>query len=546
VLPQIETIQRSHLAAGRAATSSFGLRLLRHILGRPGLLLAALLLGEFAFYLTTTLHHDVSWYLVATARMMDGARLYQDIIEVNPPLAFYLTVPPLAVARLTGVTPEAAFIGYVFVLVAASLLLVHRLLSIQPVTAVYRWLMIFAAAGALTIAPVDVFGQREHLMLILALPYLFLFAARLSARSCDRRLALVIGILAGIGFALKPYFLLAPAALELNLVLHRRSLLAMSRVETWSVAIVTALYVIFVAAVHPQYVDFIAPSAMLVYDAYSSSLRSVVMQPIAFVIGAIVALHVVARAGAATDRAIDAFGAATIGFLAAYVIQSKGWHYQLLPAAAAAWLTAAAMAAQWTSETRAVAARRRRLVSSIASGTLAVLALLLTANGAYHNRVEEALLPDVEKYAPHETIYAFTGSITVGFPLVNAADVRWASRFPAQWLLPGALRRLAGAEPLPPDTARRLREIERYVVDAVIEDLERTPPDLVIVEKSDPYFANLDFDFLEYFARDRRFAAFWRSQSYVRADELELPISGWNWHFEIWCRRDAAHRCGGV
>jgi hypothetical protein len=511
---------------------------------RPAILLSLLLAAACGFYLTTTLHHDVSWYLVATARMLDGARLYEDIIEVNPPLAFYLTVPPIVAARLAGITPEAAFIGYVFLLIAGSLMLVHRALGLQPVSAARHWWTTFAAAAVLTIAPIDVFGQREHLMLILALPHFFLVAARLGGCPSRPRLALLIGILAGVGFSLKPYFLLAPVALELTLILYRRSLFAASRVETWSIAAVIAAYVAFVAAVHPQYFSFIAPSAMLVYDAYASPLRLVVMQPMVFVIGAIVVLHVAARAGGATDRLSDALSAATVGFLAAYVVQSKGWHYQLLPAAATGALAAAALVGQWTSDPQAAGARRRRLVSAIASSVLAVLVLALTVNGAYRNQVEAALLPEVQKYAPHGTIYAFTGSITVGFPLVNASGVRWASRFPAQWLLPGALRRLQGTEPLPPDTVRQLRDIERYVVDAVIEDLQRMPPDVVIVEKHDHYFGDPNFAFLDYFSRDRRFAELWRS--YAKATDIDLPIPGCSWHFEIWCRRGSTPDCGAT
>lgn len=481
---------------------------------------------------------------MATGRMLDGARLYVDIIEVNPPLAFYLTVPPVAAARLIGISSEAALISYVFVLIVGSLVLVHRLLSAQPgVSVVYRGVMLLASAGALTIAPLDVFGQREHLMLILALPYIFLFAARLNDCSCDRRFAVLIGMLAAIGFALKPHFFLVPAAFELRLAIHRRSPTAILRAETWSVSIVTVLYAVFVAAVHPEYLEFIVSNAGLVYESYSSSLRAVVMQPIVFVTFAIIGLHVAARAGGAVDRASDAFGIATVGFLVAYVVQSKGWQYQLLPAAATAWLTAAAIVAQLSARSRAIAISRRRFLPPIASGAMATLVLLLVANGTYHNRVAEALLPDVERYAPHGTIYAFSASVSVGFPLVNAADVRWASRFPAQWLLPGALRRLASPAPLRPDTARHLREIEHYAVDAVIEDLERMPPDLVIVDKFDPYFGNLEFDFQAYFSRDPRFVELWRL--YTKMKTVTLTMGGMRREFDIWCRRDATHRCVG-
>ena len=68
-------------------------------------LLGAVWLASLLYFLQATPNHDVAWYLVATDRFLDGARLYRDIIEVNPPLVFYLTVPPVAVARLTGWEP---------------------------------------------------------------------------------------------------------------------------------------------------------------------------------------------------------------------------------------------------------------------------------------------------------------------------------------------------------------------------------------------------------------------------------------------------------
>ena len=36
-----------------------------------------------------TINHDTAWYLYATRAWLDGAQLYVDIVEVNPPLSFY-------------------------------------------------------------------------------------------------------------------------------------------------------------------------------------------------------------------------------------------------------------------------------------------------------------------------------------------------------------------------------------------------------------------------------------------------------------------------
>ena len=51
------------------------------------------------------LNHDTSWYFVATEAWLDGAPLYSEIMEINPPLAFYLTAPFVWLSRAMGSTP---------------------------------------------------------------------------------------------------------------------------------------------------------------------------------------------------------------------------------------------------------------------------------------------------------------------------------------------------------------------------------------------------------------------------------------------------------
>ncbi|HUL09871.1 MAG TPA: hypothetical protein VLV76_26305 [Candidatus Acidoferrum sp.] len=507
------------------------------------IVLVLLLAGAFGFCLTTTLHHDVSWYLVATNRLLDGALLYVDIIEVNPPLAFYLTMPPVAFARLTGIAPAACFIGYVFLLIAVSLFLIRRLLDRQAaLSAGYRSVMLLAAATALAVAPIGVFGQREHLMLIFALPYLLLMSARIADQGCDRRFAAVIGLFAAIGFCLKPHFFLVPALPELYLAAQRRSPSAVFRPESWSLLAAAVLYALFVAVAHPQYFDVVLPNALLVYDAYSSSLRAILLQPSLYVLAPVAAVYAVLRSIGIAQRRTDAFAAATIGAFAGYVLQAKGWPYQLLPTTAIACLAAVAMLAETVAEERLT--QGTRLLSLAAGGGALILPLFaLAAGGTYRNPVAPSLLPAVEKYADGGTIYAFTSYVSVGFPLVNEAHVRWASRFPAQWLLPGALRHLAHPQSLDPDQEARLRQIERYATEAVIEDLARAPPDLVIVDKSRGYYGDLQFDALAYFGRSARFAEFWRP--YLKIGDVNLTIGGTRLEFELWCRRNAARHCTG-
>ncbi len=43
---------------------------------------------------------DVSYFLVADGRILDGAVPYVDILETNPPLAFWITLPAVWLARI--------------------------------------------------------------------------------------------------------------------------------------------------------------------------------------------------------------------------------------------------------------------------------------------------------------------------------------------------------------------------------------------------------------------------------------------------------------
>ena len=64
---------------------------------------------------------DVSWGLTMAEKWLDGARLYIDIIEVNPPATVYLYVLPAWLARLTGLRAEILVDALVFLAAGLSL-----------------------------------------------------------------------------------------------------------------------------------------------------------------------------------------------------------------------------------------------------------------------------------------------------------------------------------------------------------------------------------------------------------------------------------------
>src|SRR4051812_34801008 len=97
-----------------------------------GILFAFIAASGLYLALTMEPNCDVVILLHEAVRLLDGARLYVDIMEVNPPLIIYLNLPVAATARIIGVSPQALFPFFAFALILCSLALCNRLRSCLP------------------------------------------------------------------------------------------------------------------------------------------------------------------------------------------------------------------------------------------------------------------------------------------------------------------------------------------------------------------------------------------------------------------------------
>ncbi|MFO0989709.1 MAG: hypothetical protein U1F37_20535 [Alphaproteobacteria bacterium] len=488
----------------RAARAAVDRRLL------PGTAALALAAAALLLQLGGTLNHDSAWFLTATARFLDGARLYVDIVELNPPLAFYLTVPPVAAARLLGVASADAFVVYVFALIAGSLALSRAIAGThdRAMPAPRRWIGVIALF-ALTWLPGAAFGQREHLIVVFALPYLVLVAMRASGRAVSPRLAMLAGLAGGVAFSIKPPFLIVPVMLEIYLRLVRGRQGAFFRAETLVLAAAVSAYALSIFVFTPEYVAFVVPLAGAVYGAYEAAPAAVLVRLETLLLPVAAAAVVSLRGRYAAPRFAETFLGAGAAFFALYVAQMKGWQYQLYPATAMLMLCAGAMLAD--APARAAAFR----TASVPALLLLILAIDLGARGNYGNAMTNTMLPLVREHAARGGLAVFSMNLSWGFPLATYANADWPSRFPTLWPLPGILQGRAD----PKRDQARLDRIERYMIDTTIDDLARRPPAAVIVDvrEAKDYLGGRPFDYLDYFGRDPRFRALWSGYERVLA-----------------------------
>jgi len=469
------------------------------------------------------LNADAGYCLVASRRVLAGQRLYVDMIETNPPFIFWLMMVPALAGQLLSIG-DARTVG----IFAAAVLLISsvttvRVFNLPP--ALPRVLRFGLLAGFLTalVAPyLGQVGQREQLAAMLLLPYAALAVRAMQGLAADRPISIWCGVLGGIGLAIKPFFLAAWLAIEVAVVLSRHRVGITRRAEVWSVVLVQCAYAVLVLTLTPEYRTHAVPLAQAMYGSYGIS-RAVVGSNRRFLMLSGIAIATLLTAQLSPRSAASAharvFGAATVGWLLAYVVQGKGWQYHLLPAipyATAAMIAAAVAAAGSLSRSRDRKSRAGAallLLAVIAIGIWVVPTTARFSRGSFRMLRDQypqslrKMIATVDEVAPGEPIYVMSTNVWPTFPLVNLTSAPWPYRYHFLWTLPALY---AGAERHAP--YRRPHEqgpIERQFFDTVVGDLVRVPPRVLIVERG-PYLQAMDgrqFDFIEYFAASAEFRA---------------------------------------
>jgi hypothetical protein len=466
-----------------------------------GLIVLAIVIAAAAlFYPQYSLNHDASWYLISTQMFLDGGALYSDIFEINPPLAFYITIPPVALAGLLGSNPATAYFLYCIAIGLSSALWCRKVLSKSDFGAGQKVGLFMAVLIILFVLPISEFGQREHLMLLFAMPFFLAQIFRERAPGIGIMHHALLGAIGAVGLLLKPYFLVIPAGIAVMRLAQERDLKIFYDPGMLALAAMSFAYLGFIAIAHPAYLAEVVPIATAVYANYGMGAEAVLMR------GELAALALIALAGwyyrAIWECSFGLLAAGVVAAAASYLLQFKGWNYQVLPLSAFLFLTAAVLFL------RKPDIARKNVVAMAALVLVALVTVgVQIARGPYQSRSTDAFGQFVTSEG--QSIMVLSTNVSAAFPFVNEVSGRWASRYPAQWLVPGAHDALTFGECGSKEDCAKAREILNFARGSIIEDIERYQPSLIYVDAraQKAYFRDPDFDYLEFLADDPRFAA---------------------------------------
>lgn len=505
-------------------------------LDHPGLWLATsavLVLATLVKLLRPPLNGDIGFLLHVAGRLLDGAVLYRDIIETNPPLIFYLALPAVYLSRLLGISPIVGFYTSLTAVALASVWTCQRLLRFLPL--LNRWGLrvstLFLVALFLPLAYPHQ-GQREYLTLLTFTPYLLLTALRTLHGRVPTGLAVSVGLAAGIGLAIKPFFLFVWVLFLLYAlkVAGWRSLLHTA--ENWCIALIQPLYAITVLIGFPDFQRGVRMTLQF-YSAYNTGFRDV-LAPIETIVVIVFALWIIFARPVPRYRAMLHLSMlAAAGFWLMMVLQKKGFTYHFLLVDSYLLLTLFLLGLDLIS--RRITLRRMthvRRPTAAGLGSLAIVIwavhLLLLPPPAIWE--VEQLRPFVKRYAVGKPLLVLDSTLWVAFPLVNETGALWTSPFNCLWMIPGLYPK--GAPAAGYHSREQMSTAERFFVDTVVDDFVRNRPALLIVNTSREGRVAMShlpwFNFLEYFGRDPRFARAFQ-------DYEQVPLEG---VYQVYRRRD--------
>jgi hypothetical protein len=443
----------------------------------PWLALAALFATALIMRHVLAANADVSWLLTVAERVLDGQRLYVDVIETNPPMAVLTYIPGVIIARALGLPAEMVTDSLVFVAIFASLAIAARILRNSPVLeGLPGWPLALLGFAVLAVLPAKTFGQREHIAVVELLPAIALYAVRIRGGRAPLWAVIAAGFGAGLAMTFKPHFAIGILCGLTAVAIQARSWRILFATENFIAAAVVAAYALWVVVVFPELLSDIAPLARDIYVLVGASPIDMVKSPAMLISAAAMFAALVLKRPGRIDSTLLLLLATSLGFMLVFFLQRKGWPYHSYP-----MIVFAMLALGYAGASRGPRDRALRLFA-LATLAITFIQSIVWFNWAFDKAFDaRPLWASIAQLGPHPRILAITAEPGLGHPLVRALQGRWVSRQQGLWVA-GYVRNIRSRGPLDPQQEVKLDRYAARERAMLVEDIKNTEPTVVLID----------------------------------------------------------------
>ena len=500
----------------------------------PFLLAGSLVLFVLGFWIirhfAPILGHDQVSYIFEADRFLAGDEIYgPHLAETNPPLIIWFSTVPVILAHHLSLSAVSWFRYIVLFLICCSTAWCARLLRRSGKLAggvALTLYSLFVIAVELNIGAYDL-GQREHLLIILLLPYLLAVATGVVSRlSPVERGAL--GLVAGCAIWFKPQDVLIVVALELVLALRARTLRRILSIEFIATVLTASALFVLVLVFTPLYVHQVVPLLSNVYWALGTNTTASLLLSSTHYIAAVLAAllgYILLRHKLRDPTTPIVLLACSLAAYIAYAVQHTTWSYHQYPHRALYLLALAYLVLDLLHPSLG-GLEKSPLFSGWPAVALSGCVILLICVVALHPKIARYRAKNpastpldlfLDQVKPGTTVSALSTSVPA---LASVYDhgLPWGSRFAHLWMMPAIIQNEMGRtslsspyKQLSPQLTSGLAALQRQ---EVTEDLNYWHPDLVLIphctrENPCQGIEGKDLDVLAWFERSPDFTRVW-------------------------------------
>lgn len=401
-----------------------------------GLLVAALMLPWLVMAAQVSMNGDVAWLSHAAQQVVAGAAMTDRFYDTNPPLSFILYIPVLWISAL-GVPLWYAADIYTLAVGLVSLAMLAGILSyarsIQPHQ---YWLVLIGYLLAITFPARFELGQKDHLLAMVMVPFLFAQFSLTEKWNVPRWLVYAALIFATPFILMKPHYGFLPALLIVHRVWRQRRL----GLDSYLLAVGCIAYILVVWQRFPDFIKTVLRASAKLYagEVYATLWPAVAGMGILG--GCLLGLALMLDRDRPVRHLCVFLSAMTLASVLPVLLQFKGFSYHLLPPLAllipTAFLT--------LEETFAFPA--------LLKARIYIVVMVLVLAGY-------CLMPIPKDYPTHEgyknstlaryivdnahgrKVFIQTDTTNVVEPLSVYTGVSLATRFPSLWFMPVLVRK---------------------------------------------------------------------------------------------------------